>query len=1354
MTSAIISSGSELTPKQSRAARALLGWTQQDLAERTKLATSTVADFERGKRTPMVPNIDALKAAFDSAGIRFVADGIQGPSPTNDQDATLADGSPIRLIDATDLSQWATRNDAKSAFPELIERLILATTGNLPKRIQFPSGDSVQQPGWDGICEQHITDKFDWLPWGTSGWELGTQGGSLLSKAEEDHTKRKSDALGLIQSETTFVFATPRRWKAGAKWSREKRSERIWKDVRVLDADDLAQWLALFPAVGYWFAARIGKFVPGTMPVEEVWREWRLSTEWPLSTELLLSGRDQDAIELLKWLYGNPGVHSIQGDSVGEGIAFLYAAIDLLPEPYKKLFLSRCLFASSPESARALGMGPSRKVIVIEASEPGLAARLSQQGHHVLVVYGSHAGTTDLVNVLRRPQFELFQEALERMGIPEVKAVALTRDSARKISVLRRLIPSNAASVLPSWAEGERGRLLLAALFAGAWDDGYEGDRSILESLSGEKYGIFSARLPGWIDFPDAPMRHAGNNWKVASPYDAWFRLAGLISKQDLETFVAAAREVLGSADPRFDMDSDERWYAGTRGQLPKYSPWLVSGMTETLLLLAMFGRQVRAVSGAEDYSDRIVRELLWNADERRWWSLSSEMRTLAEISPEVFLSSVEHSLSREDPPVMVLFKEDNSPFTGRAYHSHLLWALETLAWSPEHLGRVAELLARLSILDPGGRYANRPDSSLRSIFLLWLPQTNATFSQRFKVIDRLREIEPAAAWKLMLSIYPKGYDSSSYNPRPKWRDFEVTQPEIITNRLIFEGANRLAERLLADAGADQRHWPELIEHVAGFSPEWRERAWTALEELSGRLNTDNDRLATWTALRGLLCHHRAVPHADWALPEEELERVQRIYELFSPADPVSRCTWMFSHGTRLMEVPLLDNWQAHEQLVREKRAMVVGSLLRTSGFSGVRQLIARAQVPYLVGPAYVEADPSAEALLKVLRELREDDAKSIREFVDGLFAAGNFHLGWQWSESVLEIARDEKWSEAAITRLLLALPSECLVWKKAASFGESIRREYWAKANFFPRNGSADETLYAIAQMMGVGRACELVERLAGDLKGIPGSTIVQILEAAAGSDWPKEGNAAVMSQWGVAELLKALDADETIGDEAVARLEWMYLPLLEHSQRTPIVLHRFMAANPQFFVQVLSAIFRAHSESGSAQNTPTDHEKAIASQAYRLLSSWKTVPGMTASGMESDALVNWVTESHRLAVEAERGAVGDQYIGRILSYSPPGSDGAWPHEAVRGVIERFKNTHIENGLLIGVHNKRGVTSRGMHDGGALERELAKKYNDWADLAKIEWPHTSALLRQIARSFENDARHHDEQAERTDWEY
>ncbi len=63
-------------PEQVRAARSLLGWSQQELAERAGVAVSTVADFERGQRNPVPNNALAIQRALEMVGILFTEIGV------------------------------------------------------------------------------------------------------------------------------------------------------------------------------------------------------------------------------------------------------------------------------------------------------------------------------------------------------------------------------------------------------------------------------------------------------------------------------------------------------------------------------------------------------------------------------------------------------------------------------------------------------------------------------------------------------------------------------------------------------------------------------------------------------------------------------------------------------------------------------------------------------------------------------------------------------------------------------------------------------------------------------------------------------------------------------------------------------------------------------------------------------------------------------------------------------------------------------------------------------------------------------------------------------------------------------
>ena len=160
-----------------------------------------------------------------------------------------------------------------------------------------------------------------WVGARRAGWRAS-------KKANEDYETRESDPLGFQPSETTFVFATPRRWAQGKKWADERKAEKFWKDVIVVDADDLVLWIDQYPQVQQSLGARLGQAFPGTRSLSEFWSQSRLSTERPMTSELVFAERDEDGTELLKWLREASSIFELQADSPEETMAFLYATID------------------------------------------------------------------------------------------------------------------------------------------------------------------------------------------------------------------------------------------------------------------------------------------------------------------------------------------------------------------------------------------------------------------------------------------------------------------------------------------------------------------------------------------------------------------------------------------------------------------------------------------------------------------------------------------------------------------------------------------------------------------------------------------------------------------------------------------------------------------------------------------------------------------------------------------------------------------------------------------------------------------------------------------------------------------
>jgi transcriptional regulator with XRE-family HTH domain len=66
-----------ITPKQCAAARALIGWSQDKLAEAAQVARATIANFENHARLdPSQKNLISIKASLEQAGVQFIPEDV------------------------------------------------------------------------------------------------------------------------------------------------------------------------------------------------------------------------------------------------------------------------------------------------------------------------------------------------------------------------------------------------------------------------------------------------------------------------------------------------------------------------------------------------------------------------------------------------------------------------------------------------------------------------------------------------------------------------------------------------------------------------------------------------------------------------------------------------------------------------------------------------------------------------------------------------------------------------------------------------------------------------------------------------------------------------------------------------------------------------------------------------------------------------------------------------------------------------------------------------------------------------------------------------------------------------------
>ena len=68
-----------ITSAQCRAARGLIGWSQQELAGKAQVGVVTVHQLEAGTSEPRHSTLDVIKRAFELAGVEFIDENGGGP---------------------------------------------------------------------------------------------------------------------------------------------------------------------------------------------------------------------------------------------------------------------------------------------------------------------------------------------------------------------------------------------------------------------------------------------------------------------------------------------------------------------------------------------------------------------------------------------------------------------------------------------------------------------------------------------------------------------------------------------------------------------------------------------------------------------------------------------------------------------------------------------------------------------------------------------------------------------------------------------------------------------------------------------------------------------------------------------------------------------------------------------------------------------------------------------------------------------------------------------------------------------------------------------------------------------------
>ncbi len=1245
-------------------------------------------------------------------------------------------------IKARHIENWADRIDARTHLSVLLRKLVHSTGRDLHE-VDFPGYDNAQRRGHDGVVKSGTSNP--WIPEGVSYWEFGTNQ-NPHDKAEKDYSSRLESVDPAERANSTFVFVTPRNWPGKTAWENQKKETGDWKEVRAFDASDLEQWLEQAVLAQIWLAEQLGQPTSGYETLERVWHRWANASEPHLTPEIFAPSVAAYRDEFKRWL-GKPSKKPfvVAADSRDEALAFLACLFD--SEDLRQYKDGAAVF-TSPETLKTLVASSVNFIPIVHSPDTERELGDAHRRLHCIVFRTRNAVDTKADIVLDLLGYDAFKKALTAMGLKRDKIERLARESGRSPTILRRCLSKNAAIRMPEWARDDKtAKDLVPMALIGTWHAESEADREIVSYVANRNYEEIEDGVARLLGFDDSPVWSAGGFQGVTSKIDALFAIAERVIAADLDRFFIAAEYVLSESDPALELPEEKRWAAALYGKKRNYSDALRESICDTLVILSVHGNdlfQRRLGINVEDRVEGLIRKLLTPLTLEKLLSHDHDLPFFAEAAPAVFLNLIEEDLQSKDPIIFGLLKPVDSTWTSPS-RTGLLWALECLAWKPQHLPRVSSILAQLSQRKIDDNVMNKPGDSLQDIFRSWMPQTAASVGVRVKVLEMLIKRFPNIGWAICIAQFQPGSQIGIPSYRPRWRSDASGAGQVVTYKEIYDFNRKALDLLIAWPSHDEKTLGSLIESLSCMAEKDQTKVWDLIQEWS-----QNATESAKAALRERIRCFAFSRQGRQKLGEATRDRAREVYDSLCPHDPVIQHGWLFASGWVQESADEIEedfDHQKHAERIHRLRRDAMIEIWTECGFQGVKKLLADSGAAEIVGhymPSCVTGVKPQIDFIKCCLSLDGDFQGKAEQCLQGFLVS----IEEDSRAGVLQAAAKELSAEERV-RLFVCAPFQASTWRLLDGYGEDIRAEYWKNVSPSGIRHTPAELTELIDCLREARRPRAAFHAAHMKFKDIEPSRLKQLLREVATVNAEPEGH-YLPKRYNISEALDSLNNRPGVTRDEMAELEFMFINPLEYSQHGIPNLENQITESPAFFAYVVALIYKRSDDGEDPLEWKIEDPKqreAAAWAARHLLRVITKIPGTNDDGeIDGHVLAAWISEVRQLCRNYARVDIGDHCIGELLAKAPAGKNGIWPSEAVCEAMEGIASTKIGEGFYFGTRNSRGVIE--LDEGGKQEHERATKYRVWAEHLLFDYPFVARVLEDIAASCERDAEMWDSNAE------
>ena len=1296
---------------------------------------------------------------------------------------------PLRIA-ADDLEKWSDKIESRHLLPVLVRRLIKETLGTGDDTVnEFSGYENTKKPGFDGRLVSKIATPH--IPLGKSMWEMGTSK-NILAKATGDFDKRK-DAAG---SDKTYVFVSSRNWPKKTEWLAKTQDENPgWRDIKVLDADDLEQWLETCPYTTIWLAEKIGKPLNHLEASDQFLENWLSATNPSFPKEILLNNRER-AKERLDEIATSAGKNiCVVADTREEAIAFVCAVLseaELADHP--------AVILKSEEAITEIKSWHSDegvpKILIAESREISNKIPSNIVNKNVVIAagvredfpnYNENSGANSIVRLARVSNFDSIFDRHE-------DASTHYQQTGGSLSALHRRQNRNSAGRVPIWHEyiSEQGFIWLALI--GRWDEAYDADKKLLKDVTeSEDYNEWRGSLHKLSQIENTPLEMTSGDkrgYGLFSRFDAFLSLASMVQGDHIDRFLSKSAEILNESDPN-DKSSEDVGYSLHKKR--RYSDFIRKGIVEGLIILNLHKETLTCsdITGkVAAFYDKIF------AHDSAWVSLNDILPMLAEASPDDFLMQLKEALDKKPDEIQCLFEPRLVLMDDDYKHPPLLWALEVLAWDADLLKEISMLLCRLQAEfehSIRSNLMNRPSKSLNDIFRSWLPQTSATTEQRLNVLNDLYKKHPSEAMQLVRALASHDDRTGHYTATPVWREYALNVSKVTheeRNQTIKYAIDLLENRLKNDESS-LKECLDIATYAMGEFSWWGKEHTEQFIEIivqilkEADLSSEEETVSELQKkIRFYLSHPRACAIEGLDMPGI----LPKLLEATKFDDPIIQNAHWFSSWPELEEnVEERDR----DEYVETKRAQAILDIWEHSKIDGIIGLTLRAEDQIAVSDCLYnklisKGDfPLRDYLIQLLKA--DIELYKVHDHLSHVFGRIK---GYDPVPDAMPTDEVIRLLEDIIEEL--GVEDEVLNWEdKKIALYHTIRIDDKKGRDYIDNLPDTIQQKYF--SRYRISRGWELVPKGDSDplpkenewiakkyLKYkrprlgwqvfrtriyIPFDNQLQLLEAMGVKECDEgEMKDAFPDSWNIQQFLSEAH-DKQLNDEEkmrVARMEYKFFDNLRYGKEDDRIsfINWWIGKDPAFYIQLHKNGYNTDDRHDDSPKDLDENSKQVNAQL-----SWEILWGLNLGAqnfpwikedgkIEEDTLLKWIKDVRALAKEANRARIVDSSIGQGLGHIVP-KEGVKPEESICNILKEIQNEVIFENFAIGRYNSRGVLCGDVDNRKYTTADLVEKYEKASrELRENDNTFVAKLMKHMALRYREQVEYEKASNERNDLDW